>query len=271
MKSSIRIALALLLALALFTPANAQQEPPKPPTQPGQTPPAQPETPPVNQAEEDAYKAFYEHPKEDYDGMIRSGEDFTKKFPESRYLASVYSRLVNAYLVAQQIEKLFDAGEKALALNPDNVDVLPVMAWVVPRRIDTNALDAQQKLEKAESYGKRGLELLEAMEKPAEIAEEQFDQAKKEKLAMCHSGLGLVSMHRQQYEVAATELEQATKLSLNPEPTDFFLLGLAYEQTKRFGEAATSYERCSSTPWAWQDRCKQGQDRAKKLAAGQKP
>jgi len=271
MKCSIRIALALLLALALFTPANAQ-DPPKPPTPPEQSNvPATPAPPPLNPEEEDAYKKLYEHPKDDNEGLIRAAEEFAKKFPESRYLASVYGKLVNAYLAAQQIEKLFDAGEKALALNPDNVDVLPIMAWVVPRRIDPNALDAQQKLEKAEAYGKRGMELLEAMEKPAEIAEEQFDQAKKEKLAMCHSGLGLVHLHRQKFGDAATELEQATKLSSNPEPTDFFLLGLAYEQTQRFGEAAGAYERCSSTPWAWQDRCKQGQDRTKKLAAGQKP
>lgn len=269
--------MVVLLAAALVLPVGAQQppppKPPTPPAQPGQTAPpaqpAQPERPPVNQEEEDAYKAFYEANKEDPEGLVRLGEEFAKKFPESRYLASIYSKLVTAYLATQQVEKMFAAGEKALELNPDNVDVLPLLGWVMPRRFDPNALDAQQKLEKAEQYSQRGIELLEALQKPAEIAEEQFTQAKKEKLAMCHSGLGLVNLHRQKFPDAIKELETATQLSANPDPIDYFLLGVAYQQTQRFSDAVSAFEKCGSFPSQLQDRCKAGLEEAKKRAASQ--
>lgn len=271
-----KLLMAVLLAAALVLPTGAQQPPPKPPTppaQPGQPAPSaqppQPEAPPVNQEEEDAYKAFYETNKEDPESLIRLGEEFAKKFPESRYLASVYSKLVNAYLATQQVEKMFAAGEKALELHPDNVDVLPVLGWVMPRRFDPNALDAQQKLDKAEQYAKRGIELLDAMQKPAEIAEEQFNQAKNEKLAMCHSGLGLVNLHRQKFPEAAKELETATQLSANPDPIDFFLLGVAYRSTQRFDDAVTAFEKCGNIPSQLQDRCKAGLEDAKKRATAQ--
>jgi len=244
-----------------------QQQQQPPPQQPPQ--PAQPETPPVNPEEETGYKAFFEVPLTEPQRQIELGEEFLKKFPESRYGSSVYARLAKAYLATGQEEKMFAATEKALQLNPDNVDALALAAWVTPRRIGNNTLDREQKLQKSEGYSKRAIELLEAMARPEHMTEEVFTRARNENLAMCHSGLGLVFLHRQRFADSVTEFERAVQLSLSPEPTDLYLLGISYFQTKRYADSAESFRKCGEMSWQWQEQCKQEMEKAKKQAAAQ--
>jgi tetratricopeptide (TPR) repeat protein len=254
---------------------QGQQNPPSPPVQPGQAPPAKPaftvdsSPPPANAEEEAAYKAFFEAKGNDLQHVIQTGEEFLKKYPESRYRESVYSRLTNAYLAAGDVDKMLVAGEKALELRKDDVDVLAVMAYAIPRRANPAALDGGQKLAKAEAYAKQTIELLAALPKPPNMSDEDFTKAKNDKLSMCHSGLGLVDFHRQKYVDAASEFEEATKLASAPDPVDFFLLGMVLDQTKRYTEAVTAYGRCSGLGGPMQARCKQNMEEAKKRASTQ--
>lgn len=280
MTSAIRKTVWPALLALLFTSVawvgqgyGQQQNPPKPPAQPappGQAAPAQPGTlpPPVNKEEEDAYKTLFEM-KGNAERKIQLGEDFLKKFPQSQYVESVYSQLTAAYVATGQTDKTFAAGEKALELKQDDVDVLALLAWVMPRRIGASALDADQKLEKSEKYGKQAIALLTPLQKPATMSDEDFTKAKNEKLSMCHSGLGIVYFHRQRYADSAAELEQAAKLAVAPDPTDFYVLGLAYMNTKRYSDAVGAFGHCGEAPGPLQDRCKQDQASAKKLAATQ--
>ncbi len=274
MKSNGKYWLAVAVAAALIAPvAFAQQQgqqPPKPPVQPGQPAqqpaPAEPAAPPVNQAEEDAYKLFFGLPRSDNERVIELGEDFVKKFPESRYREAVYTRMVNAYLSMEKMDLMYTTGEKALELNPNNADVLSVLSWAIPRKWDSQALGAQQQLAKVEGYGKKAIEVIEAMAKPESMTEEDFNRAKSDKLSMAHSGLGVINYHRARFAEMALELEAATKLSTNPDPVDFYLLGVAYQSSRRWTEAAGAFEKCSEGgPLV--DRCKSGVANAKKQAA----
>src|SRR5689334_1543207 len=87
-----------------------------------------------HKAEEDAYKAFYDARAGDPANQVRLGEDFISKFPDSHYLGTVYSQLMNAYMSVNQQDKMFAAGEKAIELNPDDVDALSLLAMALPRR-----------------------------------------------------------------------------------------------------------------------------------------
>jgi S1-C subfamily serine protease len=244
----------------------------QPPAAPGAGQPVQPgtpATPPVNKEEEDAYKAFFEVGPGNPQLRIQFGEDFLKKFPESRYREGVYSSLANAYLSAGQEDKMFVAGEKVLELNQNNVDMLALMALTMPRRVSMNSLDAEQKLQKSEKYSKQGISLIEAMAKPANMADEDFTKAKNEKLSMCHSGLGVTYFHRQKFADAAAELEQATKLAAAPDPVDFYVLGIAYHQAKHFADAATAFGHCGEITSQLQEACKKNAEADKKLASTQ--
>jgi tetratricopeptide (TPR) repeat protein len=252
---------------------QGQQAPPKPaapPAQPGQAAVVPADTaPPVSAEESSAYKAFQDVKNSETERKIQLGEEFLKKYPQSRYAQDVYAYLTNAYWMSGQAEKMFAAGEKTLELNADNVDVLAAMAAVLPRSVNPSSLDAAQKLDKAEKYGKRCLDVLVTVSKPAGMSDEDFAKAKNEKLSMCHSGLGVTNYHRQKYADSATELEQAVKLTSMPDPVDYFVLGLAQLQIKHFGDAVVAFSHCGEAGGPMQDRCKASLENAKKLAATQ--
>ncbi len=262
------LAVALLPTARAQMPGQAQQPPPKPPAQPGQAAqPAQPAAPAVNPEEDAAYKAFAEVSSMEIDRQIALGEDFLKKYPESRYREALYAILVRDYYQKQQLDKMMDAGEKALELNPDNIAVLPWLAMVPPRVANPNDLDGEQKLQKAESHAKHGIELLTSLAKPADRTEEEFAKSKNEALMMCHSGLGVVYFRRGRYQEAAAEMDQATELVPDPDPTDLYILGLSRLQTKQSAEAAAAFEKCGQIQGSLQARCKQYMEQAKKAAA----
>jgi tetratricopeptide (TPR) repeat protein len=260
------LALLFVAALLMAIPVSAQyapkqqpaQQPAKPPApqtgKPGELPLT--ETPPVNKEEEDAAKLYFALTMQQATQTIQAGEDFLQKYPDSRYRDSVYAKLVHAYLNAGQEDKVVAKGEKALSLNPDNIDVLAFMGWYLGHRYHPNALDAEQRLQSAEKYSRHALELLENFQQPAGMAEEEFTRAKNEKQGLCHSGLGLFYYWGRKTPEMISELTQSTMLDPSPDPTDFYLLGDGEVSLKRYADAERAYDHCSQTPWAWQAKCK---------------
>lgn len=267
--------LALVAGPAAMAQQAGQQPPPKPPAQgqqpPAQQPPAQepgtPAPPPVDPQEEADQKALFALPAADAKMIAEKGEEFVKKYPESRYNGAVYSKLAAAYLQLGDVDKLTVAGEKALELNPNNVDVLAMLAYAIPRKADSQQLDFQPKLQKAERYAKQTIEVLSTLTKPEQLTEEDFTKAKNEKAAMAHSGLGVIYLHRQQFPDMVSEMEQAVAMSSRTDPVDLYLLGLAYEGAKRPADAVTAYEKCSAIPGQMQGTCNGRAATAKKAAA----
>jgi tetratricopeptide (TPR) repeat protein len=217
------------------------------------------------QAEVAAYKEVFD--SKDDAHTIQAGEAFVAKYPMSMYLFGVYSQLTTAYLHTNQTDKMFDVGNKALAINPDSIDVLPVLAWAIPRQVNSKTADGPQQLQKAENYAKHGIELLNALPKPATLDDATFAKAKNENLSMCYSGLGTADIKRGKYQEAATELDQAVALTASPDPVDLYLLGLADEQTNHFTKGIAAFTKCAADPGQMQPACKSGIDDTKKKAA----
>jgi tetratricopeptide (TPR) repeat protein len=225
------------------------------PGQPAVEAPGAATGPKVDPAEAKAYKSFYDLPRTSPQDIITQGEAFLKQYPDSHYVGSVYSRMTQAYQATGNDKKMFEVGRKALAANPDNVDVLSELAYTIPRRIDVNDLGADQQLAEAAQYAKHAMELLAKLVKPANMTDEAFAKAKNTELASCHSGLGLVYYYQHNIPGMVTELEQAVKLDPMPDPTDQFLLGFAYAQAGRWTDAVDPLTKCGSNPGPIQQRC----------------
>jgi tetratricopeptide (TPR) repeat protein len=238
---------------------GAQQEP-----KPAAQAPA-----PVDPEEEKAYKTFTDVKPDSFDQQIQVGEQYLQKYPTGHYAEQVYARLTNAYFQKQQFDKMYAASDKALSMNPNDVTVLVLVGWVIPHNYDPNDVDADRRLAKAEAYEKHALEILATMAKPEGVTDEQFAKAKQASLAQAHSGLGLVYFRQQQFDKAVTEMQEAVKLDTSPDSVDLYILGVSLSQLKRYPEAADTFKQCASIPGAVQDRCKQREGEAKKLAAAQ--
>ncbi len=225
------------------------------------------ETPKVDPKESKAYKEFYDTNPQDADKRIQLGEAFVKQYPSGPYTETVYAGLVQAYYLKQDWNNMYASGDKALAIKPDDVDVLVTVGWVIPHVYTPSEPNANQQLDKAQTCETKAIQDIPNLTKPADLTDEQFATAKAEKLAEAHSGLGLVYFRRQDYGQAAKELQQATQGAPHPDPTDYFALGAALQNTQQYSQAVDAFDHCAQITGQLQAQCKQYEDQAKKLAA----
>ena len=177
--------------------------------------------------------------------------------------------MVFAYLQDGQVQKMQEYGEKEIALVPNDVSTLALMAQTLPRSIrsGTPPAEAAQLLAKAEQYSKQAIEITPTLPKPANLTDEAFAAAKNQDLAMAHSGLGLVYIRRGKNAEAINELDQAVKVDPNPDPVNYYLLGMANRSTSHFDDAVTAFNKCAAMPGQLQAVRKAQADDTKKKSA----
>jgi len=224
---------------------------------------------PADQREQTAFDAFQAVSPENAKKKIDLGEAFLLKYQLSHYRASVYSGLTSAYLQTNQVDKMEAAGEKALALNPKDVQVLAMLGQTLPRAMTSSTPDQAKELEKAEQYSKRAIEAMSTVTKPENLTDAQFAQAKNQTLAIAHSGLGLVYFRRGQYTEAIAELDQSIKLEPRSDPVNYYVLGVANHNASHLTEAAAAFSKCAEFQGSMQATCKDSAEKDKAKAAAQ--
>jgi len=281
MKKSVRIATiifvgGILLSGARISAQGTQQAAPTLNPEKKQDKPAEvtPLTldnapPPVNAEEDAAIQAFRAAPITDMAKKDQLGEEFLQKYPQSRYRPEVYSLLVRGYLSLNQVDKMEVAGDKEIELNPNDAQTLAIVGSTLPRVMGASTPEPQKRLDKAEQYSKKALEVLPTLVKPAELSDTDFLKAKDQTSALAYSGLGLVAFRRQKFAEAIPNFEQAVKLDPLPDPVNLYLLGISNEKTSHFDDAVSAFTKCAAVPGALQATCKTGADEAKKMATTQ--
>src|SRR5260370_15776330 len=171
---------------------GSKSQPPAQQTDKNKTPEVTPLTldaPAPASAEEDvAYKAFAAVIQNDAAKKIELGEAFMQKYPESRYKSPVYGALTFAYVQVGNMEKMREVGEKDIALMPNDVSTLSLMARTLPRSLNPSAPDAMQVLAKAEQYSKQAIEIAPTLPRPEGMTEEGFASANNHALTLTHRG-----------------------------------------------------------------------------------
>ena len=224
---------------------------------------------PASPEEESAAKAVQQ--ATDANKKIQLAEEFLQKYPESRYRPTMYQALVSGYFATQQVPKMLEAGEKEVEMNPNDAPVLAVMGQALARTYNAKAPDAAKQLDKAELYSKRAIEITPTLPKPENLTEEAFNNAKNDTLVMAHSGLGLVYIRRGKFSEAIPELEQSVKADTHPDPdpVNYYLLGVADKQTSHFEAAAAAFSKCAAVQSTLQAACKSSAEDAKKQGSSQ--
>lgn len=278
-----------LLPMALFWGAIltcAQKNQPQPQQSPSSQPQQQPQPqlpanqqvapltldstpPPVNAEEEAAVKAFRDQSAENADKKVQMAQDFLQKYPQSRYRPEIYNYLVREYYRRSEVDKMEQAADKQLELYPNDPQTLAIVGATLPRAMTSSTPEPQKRLAKAEEYCHKALDLLPTIPKPDDMSDEVFQKVKKETSAMAYSGLGLVAYRRGKYAEAIPNFEQSVKLDAQPDPVNYYLLGMSNEKTSHFEDAAAAFGKCAAIPSVLQTTCTQNVEEAKKLAATQ--
>ena len=280
-KINVMLAAFLLAGPAAFGQSQGTQQQPSQPA-PAQAPSQNPSGPqaapltldstpaPVSAEEDAAMKAFRESTKgKDAATMEKLGEEFVQKYPQSRYRVEVYSMLVRGYYSSGQVDKMEAAGDKELALQPNDPQTLALVGSALPRAMNASTPDPQKRLAKSEQYCQQALDLLTTQVKPENMSDDVFLDTKNQTAAMAHSGLGLVAFRRGKYADAIPHLEQSAKLDSQPDPVNYYLLGISNEKASHFDDAVAAFTKCATIPGGLQATCTQNIEEAKKLAATQ--
>lgn len=147
-------------------------------------------TPPPVSAEEDAaFKTYSAIPLTDSDKKISAGEDFLKKYPESRYRPPIYANLTIMYVQTGQAQKAMDTGDKEVQLEPNDVATLAILCQTIPRTLNSSTPNPNDLLTKAETYGKRALDVTPTLAKPEAVSDADFTNVKNRTMAMRTAGL----------------------------------------------------------------------------------
>jgi tetratricopeptide (TPR) repeat protein len=215
---------------------------------------AQGRGPAIDPAEEAAIKNFNAATTDD--AKIQAGEDFEQKFPNSRYLGGVQGTLVTLYYNKQDWTKFYGEADKALAKDPDNVPVLTLVGWVIPRVYNASDPAEPGKLDQSEKDEKHAIDLISTMQKPPALTDDQFNEAKASAASQAHSGLGMTYFRKNDYQDSSKELESATAETSDVDPADLYILGIDYQKLNRNSDAAAAFGKCAAIPGGLQDTCK---------------
>lgn len=217
----------------------------------------------IDRKEENAFKAFYNQ-KDELDKKIQLGQAFLQKYPKSPLAEVVDARLVNAYMAKEDWKNVYASADSALALKPDDVDVLTTVGWVIPHVYQADDPHGSAELDKAEAYEKHAMEVMATMPKPSGVSDAEFAAVKGQKSAQAHSALGLVYFRREDYANSAKELEAVMQGNLNADATDVYVLGMDLQNLQRYQEAVDAFNRCAQAGSPLEDTCKQKADAAKR-------
>jgi tetratricopeptide (TPR) repeat protein len=222
--------------------------------------------PPVNAEEDAAFKAYQDVAPGDWPKKIELGEAFLQKYPQSRY-PPIYSGLTIGYMQTNQIQKMLDVGDRAVALTPTDVTTLAILSQTISRVTNSTTPNAAKQLEKAATYSKKAIEVAPTLPKPANLTDDAFTAAKNQALAAAHSGLGLVYIKTGKNQEAIPELETSVKLDPAPDPVNYYLLGMANKSTSHFDDAISAFNKCAAIAGPMQAACKTQVDETKKKSA----
>lgn len=148
-------------------------------------------------------------------------ENLVKLFNNPNETKEFTPFLVDEYVKADRHADAFKVGSAYISANDDDVAVRAQLAIVgVMQAQKQNAAYAQQSMQ----YAAKGIEMIEADKKPANLTDAQWGDYKVKVLAQLYQASGLFGMMTGDPAAARAKLEKASKL--NPsDPMSFALLG----------------------------------------------
>jgi tetratricopeptide (TPR) repeat protein len=176
--------------------------------------------------------------------VVEKARDFLSAFPESELRGAAYQYQVEAFQQLNDFTGMLAAGEKALALEPDNVNLLLALAPAMATRAEGRP-DGAQLLTQAESYARHALVEVDGVRVPHALSMEQWDVRKRQMQSDAHGVLGIVALQRGQAERAVNELDRAISLSPTAQGVQFLRLGLALSAAGKKAEAEQNFHRAA--------------------------
>ncbi len=169
------------------------------------------------------------------------GDRFAADFPDSPYAASSEALAAGDYQQLQNTPKMIAAGERALSLNPNNVDALLILAdYYSEKGTD---------LDKADAYAKKVLSVLPTAKKPENVADDQWQKQISFQTGLAWSAEGQILINRNDLDGALAAFQKASPLVKNNTfayARNLYRLGFTYARMKKIPEATAALTEAAS-------------------------
>lgn len=198
------------LALAFALAATAQQAtPPAGGQQPAPSGQSGTQAAPTikDPAEYNAYVTATQ--QSDPTAQAQAFEAFLQQYPNSVVKPQVLELLMAAYQKAGNVQKLQDAAQRLLQVDPNNLKALALLAFTSRTVAEQNGPNAQQSLADANNYAMKGLQLLQTAQKPAGATDEDWTKLKQTATQIFNATAGLYAFAQKDYTTAAKYLQVA--------------------------------------------------------------
>lgn len=222
----------------------------------------------ISYVEQSTYSAAYQtkEPAKRAAFLVR----FAQAFPASTYAGPAVVVAAATYQQAQQIPKMLEVANGALARDPGNTGVLVLLADYYGEK--------GEQLDKAEAYAKKAVTVLDAAKRPAGVTDEEWQQQNGLQKGLALSALGQVNLQRKNEGPAVENFKAAAPL-LKGDPFSYsrnqYRLAFAYANLKRPADARAAFTEAAvaDTPYraAAQEKLKTLPPAGRARTAAKKP
>jgi tetratricopeptide (TPR) repeat protein len=171
---------------------------------------------------------------------------FAQMFPDSPYADQAMGVAAASYRQTQNIPKMLEAANAVLAKAPNNVGMLILLADYYSEK--------GEQLDKAETYAKKAVSVLDTVKKPDGLTDEQWQQQSALQKGLALSALGQVNIEKKNNAQAVDNFKAATPL-LKPDANSYarnqYRLGFALLNLKKVPEAKAALADAASVDSAY--------------------
>jgi len=141
-------------------------------------------------------------------GVMDLAVRYEKEMPDVPAASKVYSLSQGMTAAAQagDAAKVMEFGDKVIAIDPENINALLIVATTIPLNLPTDAAAAEKPLAKALEYAKK----LVAMKKPDAIEDKTWQSAV---IGPSRGVIGFAYLQKAQYQEAQAEFDQTVKIN----------------------------------------------------------
>jgi tetratricopeptide (TPR) repeat protein len=174
-----------------------------------------------------------------------AADDFSARHPESELRVYLYSHALHVYQKEGNPARIVSAGEKVLAIDPDNSIALALTATALADSIVDNDPAREPKVAQIKQDCARALKTMDSsLVLVPGVTPEEIAAYKGSLGSMVHSALGIMELKTGNDSGAEKDLKAALGLNrFAGDPSLYYHLALAQDHLKKYSDALASVEQ----------------------------
>jgi tetratricopeptide (TPR) repeat protein len=185
----------------------------------------------------------------DPDKAIAAAENLIVKFADTDFKGIALYIEADAYQRKGDFDHMVIYAERVLEVSPQDFRATLMLANYYATRTKETDLDKEEKLGKAEKLANQVIEMMKTLPKPnPQITDDQWAEAKKDTTAEGYNAIGLASLTRKKYDVAAAAFKNAVDANSRPEPAYMVREASALQSGGKNDEAIALCDKVTAIP-----------------------